>query len=66
MLKQCYCEHEYKKSESKKVHQKDFKSKIKDVFKVGIEARMVNSLQLKELGVQNTTVVYSWFGKYVQ
>jgi len=26
---------------------------------------MVNSLQLKELGVENTTAVYPWFGKYV-
>jgi len=34
------------------------KVKKKDVFKAGIEPRMVNSLQLKELGVQNTTAVY--------
>jgi len=51
-LKHCYCEHEYKKSDSKKVHQKGSKSlKKKDVLKAGIEPRIVNSLQLRELGV---------------
>ena len=39
------------------MHQKG--SKSKDVFKVGIEPRM-----MEEIGVQNTTAVYSWFGKY--
>ena len=54
VLKHLYCEHEYKKSESAS---KRFKSKI-NVFKGGIELRMVNSLQFKELCVQNTTGVY--------
>ena len=37
----------------------------KDVFNVGIEPRMVNSLQIKELGVQSTTAVYFWFGNSI-
>jgi len=37
------------------------KSKKKSVLKVGIESRMVNSLQLMELCVQNTSAVYPWF-----
>jgi len=51
-----------KNSQSKKVHQKGSKSKKKkkDAFKAGIEPRMGHSLQLKELGVQNTTAVYPW------
>jgi len=52
--------HEYKKSESKVVHQKVPKVRKKDAFKVGIEPRMVNSLKLKELDMQNTTS--AWFG----
>ena len=32
----------------------------KKVFKVSIESRMVTSLQLRELGMQNTT---AWFGQ---
>jgi len=38
------------------------KVKKKDVLKAGIEPRIVNSLQLRELGVQNTTAVYHCFG----
>ena len=60
VLKHCYCEHEYKKSESKMVHQKVPKVRKKDIFKAGIEPRMVNSLKLKELDMQNTTS--AWFG----
>jgi len=61
VLKHLYCEHEYK---NQKVHQQGSKVK-KNVFKAGIEPRMVNSLQFKELCVQNTTGVYPWLGKYV-
>jgi len=35
VLKHCYCEHGYKKSESEKVHQKGFKKLKKDVLKAG-------------------------------
>jgi len=31
------------------------------MLKVAIEPRMVNSLQFRKLGVQNTTAVYPWF-----
>jgi len=40
------------------VHQKGSKSK-KGVLKAVIEPSMVNSLQLRELGVQNTTSCFS-------
>ena len=63
VLKRWYCEHEIRKQ--KGASKRFQKLKKKDVFKAGIEPIMVNSLQLKELGVQNTTAVYSWFGKYV-
>jgi len=62
VLKHCYCEHEYKKSESEKVHQKVPKVK-KKLLKAEIEPQMVNSLYLRELDVQNTTAVYPWFGQ---
>jgi len=54
-----------KDQKAKRCIKKVPKVKKKDAFKEGIEPRMVNSLQLKEFGVQNTTAVYSWFGKYV-
>jgi len=57
VLKHCYCEHEYNKSESKMVHQKVPKVRKKDVFKAGIEPRMVNSLKFD---MQNTSS--TWFG----
>jgi len=40
VLKYRYCEHEYKKSESKR-----WKFQKLDVLKAGIEPRIVNSLQ---------------------
>jgi len=61
VLKHCYCEHGYKKSVSEKIHQKGSKSK-KRCVQGGIEPRMVNSLQLRELDVQN--IVYPWFGQF--
>ena len=48
------------KSKSKRCIKKVPKVTKKDAFKVGIEPRMVNILQLKELGVQNTTAVLSY------
>jgi len=48
-----------KKSESKKVHQKVPNVRKKDVFKVGIEPKMVNSLQLKEFGMQTLQLLCS-------
>ena len=58
VLEHCYCEHEYKNSESKKVHQKGSKSKKKGVLKAGIEPRMVICLRLRGVSVQ---AVYTWF-----
>ena len=49
VLKHRYCEHEYKKSESKKVNQKGSKNKKKDVFNAGIEPRMVNIYSYRNL-----------------
>ena len=42
---------------AKKVYQKGF---LKTVIKAGIIPRIVNSFQLRELGVQNTTAMYPW------
>ena len=42
------------------MHQKGSKVKKRCVQGQGIEPRMVNILQLKELGVQNTTAVLSY------
>jgi len=42
------------------MHQKVPKVRKKDAFNAGIESRMVNSLQLKELDMQNTTA--AWLG----
>jgi len=71
VLKHCYCQHEYKKIESKKVHQKGSKSKkIKIVLvKAGIKLRIVHSLQLRELDVQhgcNSTFHYSLLHQCIQ
>jgi len=40
---------------------KKFKKFKKVVIKAGIKPRIVNNLQLREFGKQNTTAIYPWF-----